>query len=161
MSDLILREQSEAIVAMLAGLVRRVYTLEADDVGMELPIAQMRVCTVLIDGPKTMGAIGRELNITHSAITQIADRLERAGMVERVMESEDRRCKSLRLTARGVEKMQSRRERRVLGMQRALDKLPSGERAAVVTALRALYEAGLAVEAESSNKAAAPEPLVS
>lgn len=161
MSDSILREQSEAIVSMLAGLARRVYTLEADDPGMELPVAQMRVCAVLIDCPKTMGTISRELGITHSAITQIADRLERAGMVERVLESEDRRCKSLRLTALGVDKMSSRRERRVLRMQHAMDKLSVEDRAAVVSALRALFEAGLAVEAESASKAAVPEQLVS
>lgn len=156
MSEVVLREQSEAIVSMLSGLARRLFTLEADDPGMELPVAQMRVCTVLIDGPKTMGAISRELGISHSAITQIADRLERAAMVERVPESEDRRCKSLRLTAFGVEKMRSRRERRVLRMQRAMDKLPPEDRAAVVSALRTLFDAGLAVEAESMSDAVMP-----
>jgi len=156
MSEVVLREQSEAIVSMLSGLARRLFTLEADDPGMELPVAQMRVCTVLIDGPKTMGAISRELGISHSAITQIADRLERALMVERVPESEDRRCKSLRLTAFGVEKMRSRRERRVLRMQRAMDKLPPEDRAAVVSALRTLFDAGLAVEAESMSDAVMP-----
>jgi DNA-binding MarR family transcriptional regulator len=160
MSEAALREQSEAVVSLLGGLMRRLFTLEADDPAMELPVAQMRVCAVLIDGPKTMGAISRELGISHSAITQIADRLERAGMVERVPESEDRRCKSLRLTAFGVEKMRSRRERRVLRMQSALDKLPVENRAAVVSALRMLLDAGLAIEPETMMEIPAPERLV-
>lgn len=161
MSESILYEQSEEIVSMFAGLARRVFTLEADDPGMEMPVAQMRVCAVLVEAPKTMGAISRELGISTSAITQIADRLERTGMVERIMESDDRRCKRLRLTELGHDKMRSRRERRVSRMQQAMDKLLPEDRVAVVSALRKLFDAGLAVEAESASTPVATEQLVS
>lgn len=161
MSDAALREQSEAVVSLLGRLMRRLFTLEADDPGMELPVAQMRVCAVLIDGPKTMGGISRDLGITHSAITQIADRLERAGMVERVMESDDRRCKRLRLTEFGVSKMRSRRERRVERMRQALEKLSEQQREAVVSALGSLFDAGAAIASEVAGDQAPIEHLVS
>ena len=45
----------------------------------ELPLAQLRVCGVLCDGPRPMSAVSRELGVSLSAMTQIADRLERAG----------------------------------------------------------------------------------
>jgi DNA-binding MarR family transcriptional regulator len=154
MSTAALREQSEAVVSLLGSLMRRLFTLEADDPAMELPLAQMRVCGVLMDGPRTMGAISRELAISHSAMTQIADRLERAGMVERVLEADDRRCKSLRLTPRGVEIMRSRREGRVLRALRALDRLSPSDRDAVVSALRILLDAGVVSASEGEDDSA-------
>ena len=120
-----IREQSEAVVTLLGRCMRRLFTLEADDPAVDLPVAQLRVCAVLIDGPHTMGSIARELGISHSATTQIADRLERAGMVERVAGSGDRRCKSLRMTPHGIEWMRSRRESRIMGVMRASSALGS------------------------------------
>jgi len=160
MRDAVLREQGEAVVSLLGGLMRRLFVLDADDPGMDMPVAQLRVCAVLSGGPKTMGAISRELGITHSAITQIADRLERAGMVERVMESDDRRCKSLRMTERGISEMRSRRDRRVSSAMRALDQLSAEDRAAVVSSLRMLFDAGIAVGSEAAVDRVATEHLV-
>lgn len=161
MSSDVLREQSEAVVSLMGKLMRQLFTMEADDPGMDLPIAQMRVCSVLIDGPKTMGAMSKELGITHSAITQIADRLERGGVVERVPESEDRRCKSLRLTDRGKGQMRSRRERRVSHVSHVLAGLGADERQSVVTALQTLLEAGRAANADLAQQSVSPETLVS
>jgi len=141
MSDTALREQSEAMVSLLAGLWRRLSTLDADDPAMEIPGAQMRVCGILRDGPRTMSALSDELGISHSAITQIADRLERAGMVERVSEAEDRRCKTLTLTARGVEVMRARLEKRVARTVEVLGLLSPSEREAALSALGVLLEA--------------------
>ena len=76
MSEEILRKQGEAVVTMLSSLMRGLFTLTVDDPAMELPGAQLRMCTVLREGPKTMSALSSEMGITHSAITQIADRLE-------------------------------------------------------------------------------------
>jgi DNA-binding MarR family transcriptional regulator len=142
MSDKELREQSEAVLTMLQSLWRRISTLDTDDPAMEIPGAQMRVCGMLRDGPRTMSALCDELGISHSAITQIADRLERAAMVERVPEEDDHRCKSLRLTPRAVEVVNARMERRVAGAMEVLRSLPKHERDAAVAALGVLLEAG-------------------
>ena len=45
-----------------------------------------------------MSSLGRELGVSLSAITQIADRLERAGLVTRVAKGGDRRVRRLELT---------------------------------------------------------------
>jgi DNA-binding MarR family transcriptional regulator len=60
----------------------------------ELP-GQVRVCRILEAGPVTLSALGEELGVTPSAVTQIADRLERAGYVTRAMG-----CASLRMAKR-------------------------------------------------------------
>ena len=145
MSEQILREQSEELVSLLSRLMRRLFTLDADnDPAMELPGAQMRVCAVLRDGPRTMSSLSSEMGISHSAITQIADRLERAEMVERLPEAEDRRCKRLTLTARGVEVMQARREKRVVRMLGILKSLSQEQRDSALAALSVLFEASQA-----------------
>lgn len=141
MSEQHVHEQSEAVVTLLSRLMRRLFTLTADDPAMELPGAQMRVCNVLWDGPRTMSALGDELGISHSAITQIADRLERAEMVERLPEADDRRCKRLALTPRGVEVMQERRDRRVGRTVKVLEQLSPQDRQAAVAALGVLLDA--------------------
>ena len=84
-----------------------------------MPLAQLRVCGILYDGPRPMSALSRELGVSLSAMTQIADRLERARLVNRVAEGADRRIRCLQLTERGQKLMRSRedaRNRRVLAV---------------------------------------------
>ena len=94
MSDEVIAEQAAAIVAALPKLMRQLFTLDVDDPVLELPVAQLRVCSILHEGPRTMSALSRELGISVSATCQPADRLERANMVERVAQTQDRRVKT-------------------------------------------------------------------
>ena len=48
-----------------------------------------------------MSALSREFGVSLSAMTRIADRLERARLVKRVAEGGDRRIRHLQLTPRG------------------------------------------------------------
>ena len=97
-----------------------------DDVVAELPLAQLRVCGILHRGPRPMSALGRDLGVSLSAMTQIADRLERASLVKRVAEGNDRRVRCLRLTPRGESIMQRREDARAEHASAALARL-SGE----------------------------------
>lgn len=143
MNDTLL-DQASQLECLLPALMRRLFTLEPGHPVTELPLAQLRVCIVLQAGPRTMSALGEELGISVSAITQIADRLERAGFVERVAEADDRRMKRLQLTSHGAGMMGARRERRVRRAAEALDRMPPETRAAVLRALHALLDASVA-----------------
>ena len=143
MTDKTLREQAEAIASILPRLARRMFTLDPDDPGMVLPMGQMRVCTILRDGPCAMSALSKELGISLSAITQIADRLEKAGMVERVPETADRRVKSLQLTPSGSAAMRRRAEKRAKQVLEVLENLPPDARESAVCALQTLLDACL------------------
>ena len=61
-------------------------------------------------------------------MTQIADRLERARLVKRVAEGNDRRVRCLQLTARGEKMMRKRREARVLRTLAVLEHLAAQQR---------------------------------
>lgn len=51
--------------------------------------------------PLTMGQLAESLACDQSNVTGIVDRLERAGLVERVIDSDDRRVKRLVLSSQG------------------------------------------------------------
>ncbi|HZO88327.1 MAG TPA: MarR family transcriptional regulator [Chthonomonadaceae bacterium] len=143
-----LQEQAAQLECLLPKLMRRLFTLEPDHPVTELSLAQLRVCTILQAGPRTLSAIGVELGISVSAITQIADRLERAGLVERVAGKDDRRTRLLQLTAHGAELMRSRRQARVRHAAEALEQLSPEKRETVLRALEALLEAAQQIAPE-------------
>lgn len=139
--DETLQRQAQELECLLPRLMRRMLTLERDHPATELPLAQLRVCTILQGGPRTLSAIGEELNISVSATTQIADRLERVSMVERVCGQDDRRTKKLQLSPTGAEMMRSRREQRTLHAARALAQLTPEQRESALHALQSLMDA--------------------
>src|ERR671916_675769 len=53
------------------------------------------------DQPRSMGELAQELNCDRSYVTAIVDDLERAGLAERRVSVEDRRVKTIALTAAG------------------------------------------------------------
>jgi len=147
MIDAGLLQQAETVATTLGRIMRMVSAIDMEDLAIELPIAQFRVCAILSDGPRTMTSLSRELGVTLSAMTQIADRLERTKLVERVTEPDDRRVKSLQLTPRAKEMMRSRGQRRIHRVAQALENLSPEARERVVAALGTLLEAGTAVVA--------------
>ncbi len=139
-----IRGQAAAVTLLIPSVMRKLFAIE-DDPAAELPIGQIRLCAVLQEGPKPMSSCSAELGVSLSATCQLADRLERAGMVERVCEPGDRRVKCLQLTDRGRDVMGARREHRVQRAEQALSSLSQAERAGIVSALEALLQASSVV----------------
>jgi DNA-binding MarR family transcriptional regulator len=145
MTRSLIAEQAKTVAALLPMLMRRLFAGE-DDPAEGLPLAQLRVCSVLLGGQQPMSAISRELGVSLSATTQIADRLERAGLVERVAKGGDRRVRCLRLTRRGAKMMRSRQQMRITRIRTVLDGLPAKARRECVGTLEALVRACTAAE---------------
>jgi DNA-binding MarR family transcriptional regulator len=133
-------EQAQAAAALLLGLARHLLVADHDPAA-ELPLGQLRVCGILYRGPRRMSALGRELGVSLSAMTQIADRLERARLVRRVTEGADRRIRCLRLTPRGETIMRRREEARLRRILAALAHLSPEARTEVLAALERLVRA--------------------
>jgi len=127
---------------------------------MDLPLAQMRVCSLLYDGSQTMSALSRELGISLSAMTQIADRLERSHLVERVSEEGDRRVKLLCLTDQGREIMRLKREKRKRRVSKVLRRLDTESRRAVLDALQMLLDAAYKDPADAKGRMPAEKGLI-
>ena len=156
-SRMLLQEQAAELEAMVPQVLRRLFaatngTLE------ELPLAQLRICNILQTGPRSMSAIGEEIGISVSAVTQIADRMERSGLVERASSVEDRRLKHLSLSRHGETLMRERRERRVRRVVNVLQHLNEKDRVALMAALHQLLDAGLAAAYTDDCASADPVP---
>jgi DNA-binding MarR family transcriptional regulator len=62
------------------------------------------------DQPRSMGDLARELNCDRSYVTAIVDDLERVGMAERRISTNDRRVKTIALTADGSRALRTVRD---------------------------------------------------
>jgi DNA-binding MarR family transcriptional regulator len=133
-------EAAESVASLLPALMGILSTFD-EDPAAHLPLAQLRVCVILGGGPRSMSALGRELGVSLSAMTRIADRLERARLVERVAVGDDRRIRRLRLTPRGETIMRRRHEARVRNVSAVLAGLSPQEATEVQNALEALMDA--------------------
>lgn len=131
--------QAKEVTDLLMSLMRELFAV--DDQAAELPLRQLRVCALLYEGSRSMTSLSRELGVSLSAMTQIADRLERARLVKRSFEDSDRRVRSLQLTPRAVRIMRLREDCRVRRAATALEQLTPQQRNTVLTALHALHHA--------------------
>src|SRR5262249_23503371 len=99
-----------------------------------------------------------ELGISVSAVTQMADRLERAGLVERVAEANgDRRTRYLQLTLHGQQLMESRLALRLERAEEVLRLLAPDERLAVLSALEVLRDVSRKISRDQDLPSAAAE----
>jgi DNA-binding MarR family transcriptional regulator len=143
--------QAKTMTELLMSLMRDIFAV--DDQAAELPLRQLRVCAMLYEGARSMSSLSRELGVSLSAMTQIADRLERAGLVKRSFEGTDRRVRCLQLTPRAQRIMRLREDSRVQRASAALDQLPPPERENVLATLHALQTACTATVANGNGSA--------
>lgn len=135
--------QAWALDEIFKGFARRV--LIDDDPASALPLRQLRVCLTLYEAPRSMSEISRELGFSLSAMTQIADRLERAGLVTRWFEGPDRRVRRLRLTPRARRMLRIREEARIRRVAAVLGTMNESSRQSVLAAFDALRQAAVLV----------------
>lgn len=86
----------------------------------------------------SLAELASEEGISPPALSGNVDRLERAGLIERVRSSEDRRRVGLRLTEEGARLLRSIRARRTTWLAGRLRVLEPEELAAIDTAIPAL-----------------------
>jgi DNA-binding MarR family transcriptional regulator len=95
---------------------------------VELTKEEFKVLMELHAGPRTHGALCRQLGVSTGAMTNRLDKLERAGLVARSQDPGDRRGVMLTLTQAGAERLDAyidrgaRRERKLLEGLSASDK---------------------------------------
>jgi MarR family transcriptional regulator, organic hydroperoxide resistance regulator len=130
--------QTSAVHAALLNVVR--HLLGVDDSMMDLPLRQLKVCLTLYPQSRSMSEISRELKLSPSAVTQVSDRLERRGLIERVFQDEDRRVRKLRLTRKGQHLVRAREKKQLRRIAAALDTLSANELEQVMTGLETLAQ---------------------
>lgn len=125
--------QARAMDTIFKAVGRRI--LVHDDAALDIPLRQFRVCAALFEGARSMKELSVELGVSQSAITQIADRLEAAGMVTRGAVGEDRRVRNLELTPLARKLLREREEQRINRVQEILEQLSASDRAVLLESL--------------------------
>lgn len=96
---------SEAGDGEIEGLMRLVHVIESENRARPTSNLDLRARLLIqelgLQGELTIVAVRRQLNLTPSTLTSLADRLERDGYVERRRHPTDRRTVVLALTAAG------------------------------------------------------------
>jgi DNA-binding MarR family transcriptional regulator len=115
--------------------------LYVEDRTSDLPLRQLHVCATLYGGPLSMSQLSRQVGVSLSSMTQIADRLERAGMVARQAGEPDRRVRRLILTPRGRRALQNREQVRHGRLAAALESLDGAAREKLLAGLKMLQAA--------------------
>jgi len=92
-------EDAQEIVAQLRTLRRDVLRAAADMGRSGLTGPQISVQALLVvNGPMTVGELGRDLGLSHSTVSGIVDRLEDRGLVQRAPDPADRRYTRISVT---------------------------------------------------------------
>ena len=89
----------------------------------------------------TPSNLGEELGLSVSAVTQMANRLNSIGYVERVEDPEDRRVKHLMLTPLGQHVMERRQARRVGRLEAVMTNMSVQRQFEFISLLEELIEA--------------------
>lgn len=147
--------QARQLDASLLAFAREVMT--HDDAASEMPLRQFRVCMELVGGARSMSALSRELGVSLSAMTQIANRLERGGLVTRGFEDTDRRVRQLTLTPRARRMLRVRQESRISRIATVLERMSPVARAEALSALEALRVAAAINESAGGENGSSPE----
>ncbi len=150
------------IERLLLDVVKALYAQDTQIAGLlDLPVAQLRVLNVLgreaSDRRLTMGELAEALGVALSTATQIVERIEKRGLVQRAHgDPDDRRVVRLALTQQGQDLLDNRRRLRRARLALALDALDSRQQSALAQALHPLAEAAraLAVGAKTEHERA-------
>jgi DNA-binding MarR family transcriptional regulator len=122
----------------------------------DLPLPQMRALhTLRRHGALTMREVAAHLGVAMSTVTQLADRLEDRGLVERQPDTTDRRVVRLALTEHGRAALDELHGQRDAQIAAAMDRLAPEERQAVLTGLQMLERAAR----EGAPSLRGPHPL--
>ncbi len=145
-------EQAVLLESTLPRIMRRIFTLSINHPAGDLPVAQLRTCSYLLSvGTSSTSDLADELGVSVSAATQITDRLEKCGFVERTSDRTDRRVKLLALTEQGKDLMVERRNRRLARVAEILETIPAEKRDVILAAVHTLLDATVNFPTQSNG----------
>lgn len=96
------------------------------------------LCIIYEKGQITMGELCKEISSACSTATDLADKLEKAGYVERLREKRDRRVVRLNILAKGEKLIKTVMERRANVLTSILDSFEEEDRMKTISFLETL-----------------------
>ena len=135
------KDRAVRVEGLMPRVQRTLFKQDANDPLVEIPVGQMRMMRLLAQKAWTPSHLGEELGLSVSAVTQMANRLDSIGYVERIEDPTDRRVKHLTLTPLGKEMMSRRQARRVQRLESVLANMPEERQVEFIRLLEELIDA--------------------
>lgn len=136
-SEELVGELLTASRALVGAAVRSVAAAPVD-----ITVAQHRLLVLLAaHGPQSVGQIAEQLGVNPSNASRHCDRLQRLGLVTRSRSADDGRVVQIALTAAGRRLLDAVTGHRREALAEVVRRLPEGERADVLAALRRINAA--------------------
>jgi len=114
----------------------------------DLTMRQVLALYLLLEAPRRVGALARELNVTISSASGLVDRLVAAGLVEREHGTADRRLVVCRLTEPGRRELEAFLQLGRLRLERVLARMSAQDLLVVHRAMELLIAAAREAIAE-------------
>ncbi len=114
------------------------------------PSQQSALSMIDVHGPLPLGELASLEQVAPPTITRIAAKLEEQGLVERVIDANDRRFARVAITNEGHERLEETRERRNRWLTERIEQLGPDDVAAILSVVEPL-ERLLDVECTSSR----------
>ena len=130
-------------VARLARLLR-----QQDESGMT-PTMTATLATIAREGPLTLGALAAAEQVAPPTVTKAIDKLEANGLVERIVDENDRRVCRVRVTGAGRRQIEANRSRRNAWLADQLAALTPDERERLAGAVDVLEQLTVARPSEA------------
>lgn len=153
-----LKEDLDRIVETIIYLVTESRRLSKDEAARYgVTPTQLSVLKLLHEiGDLTLGKLSREIHAHNSTVTGIVDRMEAAGLVERVRSAEDRRIYIIRLTGAGKKVAERAKISPWETLRDALSALPAGDQERLTTILKKVATNVNSAVGKPKRKAEAP-----
>lgn len=117
-----------------------------------LSLIHLHVLTILeADGPMPMSRLAETLDVSVASTTGIVGRMEERGLLERSHGEADRRVVTVRPTEAGIAIFRDMNEHRRRSLTHLFSRLTDEELTALLTGLRAMRAARVALHAEKST----------
>lgn len=124
-------EASQRIEQQMTILLRRVQSIHISTSSGDMELDRSAygiLCRLADEGPQRLGALATAFGLDPSTITRQVQALERAGMVARTTDHDDRRASILDLTEEGADVLRHTREYRRARLQQVLAHWTDDER---------------------------------
>lgn len=109
--------------------------------GFDFTLSEMKALTAFRgDRDFTMGELSRNAGVTMPSMTEMIDKLEEKGMVERYRDNHDRRVVKVRLTAQGNQLRKEFMQKRLHDMKEIFGKLSKKELFELIASLKKARE---------------------
>ena len=137
-------EQDELVGRLRLSITRLARLLRQQDASGLSPTMSVTLATIGREGPVSLGDLATIEQVAPPTITKVVAKLEGAGLVERRVDPDDARVRTVRLTPAGRRQLEATRSRRSAWLRDQVRDLEPDERArlcAAVDVLEKLTEA--------------------